>query len=207
MAVKLGKLLNMTAREISGLSRSELRETYQNVRKIVKSRANTFAKHGIDDALPAGLAGLGSSRNMSDAQIAQALRSSTAWMRGSRSTYKGYAAAEEDRRKKIQEQLPDLDLSTSGKLADFGKFMNEMKDRYKSMGRAYDSSAMADLYREAKRLNVDPYTFGRNYDYWRDHISELERTDPINTRSDRKLYPSDYARKLGLEKIKGGRRK
>lgn len=207
MAVKLQQLLNMTAREIAQLPSSELRDTYQNLRKIVRSRVNTFSKHGITDVVPASLrGGLGSSKGRTDQDLLQDIRQSTAWMRGKRSSYRGYQEVREDFRSKMQESMPDLDLSDTQKLDSYGEFMGDMQERYGEMWHSISNQAR-DIYREAVRLNMNPKSVMRNYDYWADHISDLENADPIKTKKDRQLRPSEYARKLGLEKIGGGRRK
>lgn len=207
MALRLGQLMSMTARELSQLSRSELRGAYQNIRKITNSRVNTFGKHGIRDAVPADLReGLGSAKGKSDAELLQAMRDSMRWMRGKNSTYAGYQQIREDFREKMQESMPDLDLSDDEKMEDFGRFMGDMQERYGEMWHAISNQAR-DIYREAVRLNMDPRALMKNYDYWADHISDLEAADPIRTRSERILKPSEYARKLGLEKIGGGRRR
>lgn len=207
MALKLQELMGMTARELSRLSRSDLRESYQNIRKIVNSRVNTFSKHGVESAVPRDLrSGLGSAKGRSDADLVQNMRDSFAWMRGSASTYKGYEKARDSFRDKMQESMPDLDLSDQDKMEAFGRFMGDMQERYGEMWHAISNQAR-DIYREAVRLNMNPSALMRNYDYWADHIADLENADPIKTKADRTLKPSEYARKLGLEKIGGGRRK
>lgn len=207
MAIKLNDLLNMTVRELKKVPRSELRETYQNVRKIVNSRINTFGKHGITDAVPEDLrSGLGSAKGRSDAELLQQIRESTAWMRGKRSSYRGYQEAQEHFRESMQESMPDLDLSTDEKMDAYGRFMGDMQERYGDMWHGVSNQAR-DIYREAVRLNMNPKSLMRNFDYWADHLADLENADPIRTKQDRQLRPSEYARKLGLEKIGGGRRK
>lgn len=106
----------------------------------------------------------------------------------------------------MQEALPDIDLSSTAKLKEFGNFMNEASDRYGEMAKIVSSQARA-LYAEAQRLNINTNALLKNMDYWLDHIDDLEKSDPIRTRSERQLQPSEYARKLGLEKIGGGRRR
>lgn len=207
MALKLKQLLNMTARELKQLSRSDLRESYQTIRKITNSRVNTFKKHGIGEAVPEDVrGGLASARGRSDQELIEDMRDSLRWMRGRVSKYAGWKEAREDRREKMQDALPDLDLSDDDKFDAFGKFMGEMQDRYGEMWHAV-SNQVRDIYKEAVRLNMNPKALMRNYDYWADHISDLENADPINTKSGRTLKPSEYARKLGLEKIGGGKRK
>lgn len=208
MAVKIARLKEMSAREIADLPRSELRATYQNVRKIVNSRMNTFKKHGRESGIPSDLkGGLGSSVGLTDAMLVDDIMDAVVWLRKDISTLKGYSKKLEHRRQAMQESIPDIDLSTADKLDKFGDFMGEMQDRYGDLWLKSVSTPARDLYREAERLNIDPRALMKNFDYWEKHLSDLEKADPINTRSSRQLKPSEYARKLGLEKIGGGERK
>lgn len=175
MAVKLNDLMNMTARELSRIPHSELRDTYQNMRKIVNSRINTFSKHGIMDVVPQKQrAGLGSAKGRSDEELLQSIKESIAWMRGKRSTYKGYSESREDFRKKMQESMPDLDLSDDEKMDDFGAFMGEMQDRYGEMWHQISAQAR-DIYRDLTELNEDPRQFMKNYDYWASNIEAINK--------------------------------
>lgn len=206
-SVKMSDLMKMTARELGTLSDSEVRKAYQNVRRTARSRAQTFESHGA--AVPGLLTRLTeSSKNLTIEEMRHRVKTAAYQYDKKRAavSYAAYEEQQEEFRNRMQEAMPDMDLSTPEKMDAFGKFMGEMQARYGEMWHAV-SNQVRDIYREAVRLNVDPHAFMRNYDYWADHLKELERTDPINTRSERKLQPSDYARKLGLEKIKGGRRR
>lgn len=208
MALKLQDLMDLSAHELKRLDQTDLREAYQNIRKIVNSRVSTFSKHGIESAVPAELrSGLGSSRGRENKELIEDIKEALTWMRENpRSTYRGYRRAKENFREKMQESMPDLDLSTEEKLDRYGYFMGEMQDRWGDLWK-YVSTQTRDLYREAVRLNMNPEALMRNFDYWSDHIEDLQQADPIKTVRERPLKPSEYARKLGLEKIKGGRRK
>lgn len=203
MALKLKQLLNMTARELKQLSTSELRESYQNIRKITNSRVNTFKKHGISEAVPKHIReGLGSSKKRSDQELIEDIRGSLAWMRGRVSKYSGWKEAREDRREKMQDAMPDLDLSTPEKLDDFGEFMGEMQDRYGEMWGGI-SSQVRDLYGILMKSNEDPYQFMRNYDYWKEHIEDINASRKATGRRGRlSTKPSTYFNKLKKGKIK-----
>ncbi len=205
--MKLSDLIDSSSLAMSRLTPSEIREAYQIVKGAVKSRNKTFAKHGLGDAVPERLrSGLPSSVGAAPEDLLQDIRSAVAWMRGRGSTYGGYQAITEERRQKMQDALPDMDFSTNEKLADFGKFMNEMRDRYGDQFKDISSTA-ADLYREALRLNVDPRQFMKNYDFWADHVEDLEKTDPIRQRAgSRALKASDYAQKIERQRQRRGRR-
>ena len=152
MAVKIARLKEMSAREIADLPRSELRATYQNVRKIVNSRMNTFKKHGRESGIPSDLrGGLGSSVGLTDAMLVDDIMDAVIWLRKDISTLKGYSRKLEHRRQAMQESIPDIDLSTADKLDKFGDFMGEMQDRYGDLWLKSVSTPARDLYREAER--------------------------------------------------------
>ena len=181
------------ARQLEKLTGSELRKTYQQVKHALKERAKTFAKHGQEGRM------LPSSRGMSESEIKDRLKTAAAYMRGRRSTYAGAQASAQEQLHQMQSAMPDMGFKTVDDVKKFGKFMNDMEDRYKNI--QYDSMTAKKLYKEAQRLNVDPQKFMRNFDYWMDHVKDLEKMDPIRQREgSRALKPSDYARK-----IEGGR--
>lgn len=205
--MKFSKLKEMSAYEVGKLSGKQLREAYQNVKKVINSRVKTFEAHDAGSAIPASLrGGLESSRGRSEEDLLQDIRNALRWSRGSGSSYRTYARVQENRRQKMQEALPDIDLSSTDKLKEFGNFMNDVSERYGEMAKIVSSQARA-LYSEAQRLNINKNALLKNMDYWLDHLNDLEKTDPIRTRSERQLQPSEYARKLGLEKIGGGSRR
>lgn len=205
--MKFSELKSLSAAELNKLGSSELRESYQTVRKIVGSRVRTFAKHGEEDAIPAHLrSGLSSAKGRTDEEILQSMKEALAWTRGKRSTFRSFMESEEDRRRKLQEAMPDLDLSDRKKMKDFTNFMNDVASRYKEMNKSISGIVKA-LYSEAERLNINKKALLKNLEYWIEHVEDLEKSDPIRTRKSRELQPSEYARKLGLEKITGGRRK
>lgn len=191
--MKLKNLIQQSAREWSAMSGSELRKAYQQVKHAMSERAKTFAKHGQEGRT------LPSSRGLSESELRTKLKSASAYMRGRRSTYSGAQQSALDKLHQMQAAMPEMGFKTVEDVAKFGDFMNEMEERYKAI--QFPSMSAKKLYQEAQRLNVDPRKFMRNFDYWQDHINDLEKLDPIRQREgSRALKPSDYARK-----IEGGR--
>lgn len=204
MGIKIGQLKEMTARELSGLSRAGIREAYQTLRKIANSRIRTFEKHGAAEAVPAALrGGLGSSKGRPDADLIQDMRGMLAWMRGKRSTYKGYEETQEHFREEMQKSLPDLDLSDKEKLDRYGYFMGEMAERYKEMWHDI-SNIVRDVYRDLTKLNEDPRQFMKNYDYWADEVERINREKKEQHIGGRRRSSkmSTYMRKLKKGKLK-----
>lgn len=205
-AIRLADLTQMTAAGIASIETASLRKTYQNIRKIVGSRIATFEKHGYGDAVPKQLrGGLPSSKGRSDADLIQDIRDAVTWMRpdNKRNTYKGYKEAKEKRREKMQDSMPDLDLSDEDKLDRFGQFMGDMQDRYGEMWHAI-SNAARDVYKDQTRLNKDPRQFMKNYDYWVKQTEQINAEKKANRQGGRRRSTklSTYMRQLKRGKIK-----
>ena len=81
----------------------------------------------------------------------------------------------------------------------YGAFLGAMAKRLGTRF-SYDSDSAMALVDEADRLNLNPNQFLRNYDYWLNHVEELESAEPIDRANG--VKPSDYAKQLGLPKIK-----
>lgn len=192
-------LLQTTYKDLQKMSMKELKSSFKAISHALRERGKTFAKHG--EQAPRYQKGLGSMRGADKMELSERIAKAAAYMRGKASTYRGHEEVVEDRRKKMQEAMPDMDFSTKKKLKEFGEFMDEMLTRFPDHRQAFPSSNISDIYREAKRLNVDPRTFMKNLSFWETHISDLEKARPIE-RTGRPVYPSDYARQLKLGKIR-----
>lgn len=205
MGIKIGQLKEMTARELSGLSKAGIREAYQTLRKIANSRIRTFEKHGAAEAVPAALrGGLGSSKGRSNDELVQNMRDMLKWIRDDkRSKYKGYVEKQEHFRESMQEALPDLDLSDKEKLDQYGYFMGDMAERYKEMWHDI-SNIVRDVYRDLTKLNEDPRQFMKNYDYWADEVEKINREKKEKHIGGRRRSSkmSTYMRKLKKGKLK-----
>lgn len=203
-APKLKVLQDMTVREIKNLPSGAVREAYQNLRKSLASRVNTFRKHDSIKGVPEDLRyGLPSSKGKSDAELVQLMKDPLKWLRKDKSKYSRYASAKDDFREKMQASMPDLDLSTPEKMNRFGNFMNDMSNRYGDFWHGI-SMQVKDMYRDLVNLNEDPEQFMRNYDYWVKEVDEINRQKAERHEGGRRRSNkfSTYARKM-----KRGRRK
>lgn len=198
---KLSSLLQMSGPDLSGLSGDELRSAYKSAAAAIRGRSKAFKAAGKDTALPkryrAGVPTLPSFEN--EAEIRKALGSALGYLRGSISTLKGYEEVISKRAQEVGSKL-GLDFKSNADFDKFGKFMDEMSTRLKSMWKPA-SDFVVDLYKQSQRLNLDPMQLMKNYEYWRDHLEDLEQMDPIQGRS-RDLRPSDYIKKAKLETIR-----
>jgi hypothetical protein len=95
----------------------------------------------------------------------------------------------------------------------YGRFMGSMQERFGALW-SYASDQTKELYDAAKkngadlgelteRLNLDPEQLIKNFEFWSEHMDALVSAEPITWhRAGRPVYASDYARKLGLGKIR-----
>ena len=207
---------NTSARQWKEMTGKQVREAYQTLKHALKERSKTFAKHGeeMKRVLP-------SSRGLTEGQIRQKAMSAAAYMRGDVSSYKGWQKSASKKLQDMQEAMPEMKFETVNDVRKFGKFMNEMKDRYSiiqydsdeakkiyqaSMRKNQDPDEVAKLFfEEGTRLGVSPSKFMRNYEYWKENAEYLSELTPIKKRAgSRATKPSDYARQI--ERIKKNRR-
>ena len=172
-AISIKRLQEKTKRELEQFSEQTIRSTYTSLRKAVASRVRTFEKAGLGSVLPEHIReGLAPQGGRSVEDLLNDITSVTAWTRGKASTVKGYKEARESFREKMQDAMPDMDLSDEDKMDDFGEYMGEMQERYGEMWHAI-SEAARDVYRDQTKLNQDPRKFMRNYEYWRQNVQAV----------------------------------
>lgn len=202
--MKLKDIIGMAAYQVNKLKGSTLSTAYTTLRGVYQKRASVFRKHGAETALPAGFrSGMRSASDLTDAEKLQDIKAISAWMRGSRSTYTGWKRSELDQMESLNQQLEGtFHFSSLEQFRRYGEFMGEMHTRYGTMWGG-QSTQVRELFFQAERLGVDPMQFQKNYEYWMDHVEELEKAKPIKWKpGSRELKPSDYARQLKLPKIK-----
>lgn len=194
--MKLRELVDTkSARDWNRITGDDLKKAYQQMKASIRSRAKTFAKHGM----PVKRSNLPSMRGMDEETMRDILKDTAAYMRGKVSSYRGYMAYQKTRLSAMQNAMPEMGFKTVEDVAKFGKFMNDMEDRFGNI--KYDSNNAKKLYQQAQRLNVDPKKFMKNYEYWAEHVEDLEKMKPIKQRAgSRALKPSDYARKIKNQK-------
>lgn len=197
---RLKSLLSSSFADIKNLSGSALRTAYKSAAASIRGRRRAFEKAGKLSALPEryreGVPSV--SAFESETAMRAALAENLGYIRGKVSTLSGYEEVMDSRAKAVGDKL-GIDFKSQADFNRFGEFMGEMQTRLKSMWKPA-SDFVVDLYKQAQRLNLNPMQLMKNYEYWRDHLEDLENLDPIEGRN-RELRPSDYIKKAKLEKI------
>ena len=191
------QIANMSQYELSKMSKKELRSAYSQLRSAVKKRQATFKKHNAEYAVPKTVREAKAPSKMNMKELRSAISAAGNFYLSDKGTYTKWKKKQKERKKKLEDNL-GIPL-TDDQMDSFGEFMSEA--RYRS-GDNYVSAQAAELYAAATEKNMDPDQFLRNYDYWTQekNLEALKQADEI-TRS-RKVYPSDYIKKLGLQPIK-----
>lgn len=203
-ALSIEQLWNMTKQEMMQLSEAEIKSTYTSLRKSVSSRLKTFEKAGLGSIVPKKVkSGMKPIAGRDAEGLVNELSEFMGWVRGGRSTVKGFRKIQEGAYKKMKESMPDLDLSTREKMNDFGYFMGEMQERYGEFWK-YISNAARDIYRDLTAVNEDPRQFMRNYDFWKEKTEEVNKAKEAarapGRRKSTKL--STYVNQLKRKKIR-----
>ena len=189
------------------MKRNELVQAAATVRKALRSRASTFAKHDAEAAFPfediEDLPTAADFENRSEllSWLSDALKFLN---KPEESTYRGYMAAVNARMAAYNETLNQEGRKGFDTLEDFnrfGKFMGEAQERFRDFSVVSDQ--VVEMYDQAERLGVDPEQFMRNFDYWKTHLEDLQDATPIEwQRKGKPVYASDYARQLHLPRMK-----
>lgn len=196
--MKFKDIINKSMVQIRQMSRAAKESAYSTLKGMSTRRASTFIKNSasVPDQLSRLKAPAGS---LSDADLerAIALQSSTLQTRGMR--YSEALQMQNERREMLKDRFGLSDL-TNEQFDQYGRFMNEMQEREGAKGWSYASALAKKMAVEALRLNMDPAKFMRNFDYWSDHLDDLERARPL-VRS-RPVRASDYIKQLKLPTIR-----
>lgn len=209
--MKIKQLLNAASLNVlRKMKKPDLQKVFRQIDRALKGRRKTFEKHGLEDKFRGTYArGLGDApdtRNELISDISEAL----SYMRTPESTYMGYRKKELDRFNAYKDTIESqrADGSTRRQFEDiddfreFGDFMEYAKMKTAASWEKASDEAV-ELFEQARRLGIDPSQLDKNFDYWREHLKELSEADPITwQRTGRKVYASDYARKLGLPPIR-----
>ena len=196
--MKFKDIIHMSLVQIREMGRSAKESAYSLLKGMSTRRANTFAKHGAQ--IPGQLTRLNAPAGaLSDKDLdkAIAMQSSILQTRGTR--YAEAVKMQNERREMLKERFGLEDL-TDEQFDQYGRFMDEMQQREGAKGWSYASALAKKMAVEALRLNMDPAKFMRNFDYWSDHLEDLERARPL-VRS-RPVRASDYIKQLKLPTIR-----
>lgn len=195
----LSDLMQMSNRQLNALEGAELRRAFKSVSASLRQRVKGFSNAGKTGVLPSkyksGIRKAASFEN--EAEMRRYVMDAIGWFGGGRSSIKQYNKSENERREKLEDAL-DYQFKTDAEYSRFGKFMHEMGLRLRDAWASISDVAW-ELFKESERLNLDPTMLMKNFEYWEEHLEDLQKAEPLERGRD--LRPSDYLKKLNLEKV------
>ncbi len=184
------------------LSVAEMREQYNYFRGVAMKRLKRLGESEFADS-QAYLKNIKQFKPLSQIESQQELEkrlyTAQKFLRSKGSTISGQKAI----RKKAVEaaQEKGLDFINESNIADFGQYMDYLRAKYK--GKQFDSERAVRLFVAATKKGIDPIEVAKDFEYWRNNISYLEKVPKI--KNDKPHSAEDY--RNAIEHRKEVRRK
>lgn len=173
--------------QIEQLTNKQIRHEYSKLRATANKRL-----------LRLQAAGLGSRgdfrypkvKDLTSGELAAELANVSRFLRDPRTTVSG-------EKKYVSEEITQLhekgyDWINRSNFYEFIDFMEEM--RGEMGGRYFDSGDAADVFNEGQRLNIPSNVLKKNFDYFAQNLSAVEKVQPIRT--NKTVRFSDIKRKM-----------
>ena len=191
MAKKKGRLeriLSTSYKTRKFTSTKNLKRDFLYLNKIIKGRLKSFEKHGVSEGFSEKWQkGLGSLKGLSRAEILEKINNATAYLRGSYSTYEGYATFDKGRRAEI-EKLMNHKFESDEQYWKFRRFMDAMAERMGDLWK-YVSNIILEVADNATGANIDYYKIMEN---WEDFLMEEENGKAMWQNLRKNDYVSGY---------------
>ena len=193
--MRLKEIQSLTLRDLKSMDDKQLKSIQKSLMNIKRKRMATFEKHGVGDAIATYIQNVKSGRTRGE--IINNINKLSNWTMRQSSTYKGYVKQEKDKRQAIEDAL-GRPFKDDKEFNEYIRFMNAMRDRANGM---WDVQSMtgAELFDEAKRLNMNPVKLVENYDYWMSMVDKLKKKKkPVKRKG---MTSSEYISTLRLPSI------
>lgn len=161
--------------QIREMSAKDVKSAYVKMRKAANQRLTRMER--------AGLGTMGSYRfpkvkNLSEDQMRKELAEASRYMRDPRHTIPGERRFMQSELQKLREEY-GYDWINESNFYDFVNFMEDLREQYGS--KAFDSGDAADVFNNSQKIGIDPEVVKQNFDYFAEHLSELERMKPARS--------------------------
>lgn len=172
--MKISELMNTTMSELNSLSEADLKSAFSNAKRSFSARQKYFDKLGMKQTIPNKFMNVVNKDNPSRTDLLNAVLSARGHFQSKLSTARGKQAFETARRNALKDRLGLSEMSDS-QFDQYGKFMGAMQERYKEVWKQVSFAAWK-IATEAVTRNLDPDQFAENFEYWQDHLEDIEDT-------------------------------
>lgn len=173
--------------QIERMTNRAIRQEYSKLRSTANKRLQRLEAAGLGDR---GKFRFPVIKGKTDAEIAAQLADVSRFLKDPRTTVTGEKKFVEGELKMLREK--GYDFVDRSNFYDFIKFMDEK--RAEVGGKLFDSGDAADVFNEGQRLNIPVEVLKKNYDFFAENLSAMEKTKPIKT--SRNIRFSDIKRKM-----------
>ena len=199
--MKLSDIKGKSLAEIKSSSIESQRSMWAYMRRILKSRIKTFAKHDVLEAVPRRFrGGVATVKELeSRGVLAEEISKALGYLEGATSTAHGYLNKPMDGSSPLEKVVGHP--LTPKEYADLKAFLDDMSARLKDTWKKVSDEAV-EMFEQSRRLGVDLEQFKKNYDYWTANITKLANAEKITTKKGAPAKLSTYIRRLeGLPSI------
>lgn len=163
--------------QIHDMQPEEIRSAYIKLRKAANQRLTRMEKAGLGTK---GAWRFPKVRDLNEEQMAKQLADASLYMRDVRHTVPGERKFMRDELQKLHEEY-GYDWINESNFYDFVDFMDDLREQYGN--KAFDSGDAADVFNNSQKIGIDPKIVKENFDYFAEHLSELERMKPARSAS------------------------
>ena len=148
----------------------DLYEMQKAIGKELRKQKRAFKKQGLKSAIPEEITKLRTGNTK--ASVKHYVAEASAYLRRMDSTPKGYRQKQAHKRKAIEEVIGKK-FKNAEEFDSFGKFMGDIQERAGNMWEKI-SDIVIELWNLANKLNLNTSLIIENYEYWLDHIKDIE---------------------------------
>lgn len=163
-----------TPNQIDAMSGQAVKEAFQHLKSVANKRIGRMQAQGLGRP---GMKKFGSMRGMSEEQMRQGLAEVSRWIREPSHTVGGYKSQRAAMLDAFHEK--GFDFVNEENYEDFIDFMEDLREEYGA--KVFDSGAAADVFSNTQRIGIPPETVKKNFDYFANHMDELDRMKPIRS--------------------------
>ena len=162
------------------LTVEEMKSQYSYLRTVAQKRLKLLGESEVAES-QAYLKNVKTFKRLSEieteSELIMRLYSVRKFIESKGSTIKGQT---EIRKKAVEAaQEKGLDWINEGNIAEFGQYMDYLRAKYK--GAQFDSERAMRLFVAAKKKDVDPTGVAKDFEYWKNNVSYLERVGKIKS--------------------------
>lgn len=174
--------------QIRDMGKGAVQHAYAKMRKAANQRLTRMEKAGLGTY---GSYRFPKVRDLSEKEMREALAEASRYMRDPRHTVPGERKFMRDELQKLREEY-GYDWINESNFYDFVNFMDDLREQYGN--KAFDSGDAADVFNNSQKIGIDPKVVKENFDYFAEHLSELNRMKPA--RSDKGATLPEIKRKI-----------